>query len=101
VEIRQGWKTDVFNKLEASELKKKSKKPEYKGKVDEKVCFSIIYGPRRDTWDLVAPTADAAERWVSESSPSHFSSFLCVPSPYYAITYAVSPFSRLFSTHFT
>jgi len=69
VEIRQGWKTDIFNKLEASESKKKSKKPEYKGKVDEKSCFSIIYGPRRDTWDLVAPNPEAAERWASLIHP--------------------------------
>lgn len=46
VEIRQGWKTDTFNKIEVSETKKKSKKKDYKG-TDELQCFSIIYGPRR------------------------------------------------------
>ncbi|XP_035703073.1 1-phosphatidylinositol 4,5-bisphosphate phosphodiesterase delta-1 isoform X2 [Folsomia candida] len=63
VEIRQGWKTDTFNKIEASEAKKRSKKKDYRG-TDENRCFSIIYGTRRDTWDLIAPTSETAEKWV-------------------------------------
>lgn len=60
VEIRQGWKTDTFNKIEATIAKKKSRKKD----LDERSCFSIIYGQRRDTWDLVAPSSELAEKWV-------------------------------------
>lgn len=63
-EVRRGWQTDIFNKVEASEAKRKNKKQDYKSAVDEKACFSIIYGPRNDTWDLIAPNVDLAEKWV-------------------------------------
>lgn len=63
VEIRTGWKTDTFNKVEASENKKRSRRKDYRG-TEERNCFSIIYGDRRDTWDLVAPSAELAEKWV-------------------------------------
>lgn len=63
-EVRRGWQTDTFNKIEATEAKRRSKKADYKSNVQEKTCFSIIYGPRNDTWDLVAPNEEIAEKWV-------------------------------------
>ncbi|CAL8139538.1 unnamed protein product [Orchesella dallaii] len=63
-EIRRGWQTDTFNKVEQFELKRRAKKADGKSSVDEKACFSIIYGPRNDTWDLIAPTIETAEKWV-------------------------------------
>ena len=67
MDVRKGWKTDVFNAVGAREEKKRAKKPNYKPEVDEKACFSIIYGPRQETMDLVAPSEEIADKWVGNS----------------------------------
>ncbi|KAJ9575167.1 hypothetical protein L9F63_025880, partial [Diploptera punctata] len=64
VDIRKGWKTDTFNKIERTVNKKKSKSPGRKPIVDEAACFSVIYGRSKQSLDLVAPSAEVADLWV-------------------------------------
>ncbi|XP_071450500.1 1-phosphatidylinositol 4,5-bisphosphate phosphodiesterase delta-4-like [Hetaerina americana] len=75
IEVRRGWKTDTFNKIETKIEKykrrsqerdkildrKKSKKFEF---IDEAACFSIVYGVDRKSLDLAAGSKEIAEVWV-------------------------------------
>ena len=64
MDVRKGWKTDTFNKIERTVNKKKSKAPGRKSLVDEEACFSVIHGRSKQSLDLVAPSADVADLWV-------------------------------------
>ncbi|XP_046406042.1 1-phosphatidylinositol 4,5-bisphosphate phosphodiesterase delta-4-like isoform X2 [Ischnura elegans] len=75
IEVRKGWKTDTFNKIESKIEKyrrrseesdnalarKKSKKFSF---MDEGVCFSIVHGNDRKSLDLAAESKEIAEVWV-------------------------------------
>ncbi|XP_071545060.1 1-phosphatidylinositol 4,5-bisphosphate phosphodiesterase delta-4-like isoform X4 [Panulirus ornatus] len=66
-EIREGWKTDTFNKVSSHTDKMKDKTGGGEEPVlEENKCFSIIHGPGgRDVLDLVATTEDERDAWVS------------------------------------
>ena len=65
LEVRQGFKTDVFNKVEAKVGKKKQKHGnKFTEIIDENLSFSIIYGKRKETLDLVAPDQETCDKWV-------------------------------------
>ena len=65
LEVRQGFKTDVFNKVEAKVGKKKQKHGnKFTEIIDENLSFSIIYGKRKETLDLVAPDQETCNKWV-------------------------------------
>lgn len=66
VDVRIGWKSDTFNKINkkfskslGGKISKRS--PPFK---DEACCFSVIYGKMKKSLDLVAPSADVASMWV-------------------------------------
>ncbi len=70
-EVRKGWKTDIFNKIGAIQDKKAKSPTSDRPTVDEKACFSIIYNngkQKGQTLDLVAPTPEIADKWVSQAS---------------------------------
>jgi hypothetical protein len=64
VDVRKGWKTDTFNKIERTVNKKHQRSPGRKPAVDEARCFSIVHGRNKQTLDLVAPNAELADVWV-------------------------------------
>ncbi|PSN53110.1 1-phosphatidylinositol 4, partial [Blattella germanica] len=64
VDIRKGWKTDTFNKIERRINKRTNKSSGKKPLVEEATCFSIIHGRNKQSLDLVAPNADVADLWV-------------------------------------
>jgi hypothetical protein len=64
VDVRKGWKTDTFNKIERTVSKKQGRSPGRKPAVDEARCFSIVHGRNKQSLDLVAPTAELADVWV-------------------------------------
>ncbi|XP_021921017.1 1-phosphatidylinositol 4,5-bisphosphate phosphodiesterase eta-2-like isoform X2 [Zootermopsis nevadensis] len=64
VEVRKGWKTDTFNKIERTVRKKNMKSPDRKHVIDEAACFSVIHGRSKQSLDLVAPNAEVADLWV-------------------------------------
>lgn len=64
VEVREGWKTDTFNKIERTVSKKHKKSPGRKPTIDEAVCFSVVHGRNKQSLDLVAPNAEVADIWV-------------------------------------
>jgi len=66
--VRRGWKTDIFNKIEARQERNITKaRNNRRREVNEGCCFSIIYGERKDkTLDLVAPSQEIAEQWVKK-----------------------------------
>ena len=63
VDVRKGWKTDTFNKIERS-VSKDTRSPGQKRTIDEAVCFSVIHGRNKQSVDLVAPNVDVADLWV-------------------------------------
>lgn len=64
MEVRKGWKTDTFNKIERTVRKKNMKSPDRKHVIDEAACFSVIHGRSKQSLDLVAPNAEVADLWV-------------------------------------
>ncbi|XP_042209038.1 1-phosphatidylinositol 4,5-bisphosphate phosphodiesterase delta-4-like isoform X4 [Homarus americanus] len=66
-EVREGWKTDTFNKVSSHTEKMKDKTAGGEEPVlEESKCFSVIHGPGgRDVLDLVAATEDERDAWVS------------------------------------
>ncbi|GAB6028887.1 hypothetical protein CHUAL_004687 [Chamberlinius hualienensis] len=64
-DVRNGWKTDTFNRVGTKVQKQTQKKPKEKPLVDENCCFSIIYGDGHTSLDLVAPNDKIAESWVN------------------------------------
>ncbi|XP_069699232.1 1-phosphatidylinositol 4,5-bisphosphate phosphodiesterase delta-4-like isoform X2 [Periplaneta americana] len=64
VDVRKGWKTDIFNKIERTVQKKRTKASGRKAMIDEASCFSVIHGRSKQTLDLVAPNPEVADLWV-------------------------------------
>ncbi|GFG35396.1 hypothetical protein Cfor_10126 [Coptotermes formosanus] len=64
VDVRKGWKTDTFNKIERRVSKKRIGAPGQKPTLDESVCFSVVHGRSKHSLDLVAPNAEVANLWV-------------------------------------
>lgn len=64
-DVRKGWKTDTFNKVGTKVQKKTQKNPKKRALVDERCCFSVIYGDGHKSLDLVAPNEKTAETWVN------------------------------------
>jgi hypothetical protein len=64
VDVRKGWKTDTFNKIEQTVKKKSIKSPGRKYMIDEATCFSVVHGRSKQSLDLVAPNAEVADLWV-------------------------------------
>ncbi|GIY38476.1 1-phosphatidylinositol 4,5-bisphosphate phosphodiesterase delta-4 [Caerostris darwini] len=65
-EVRRGWNSDVFNKLEAK-FRRKLKAtlhPQMRSKLREENCFSLIIGPDHYVVDLIAPNVHARDAWV-------------------------------------
>ncbi|KAG8236623.1 hypothetical protein J437_LFUL016455 [Ladona fulva] len=75
VDVREGWKTDKFNRT-GSKIEKYRRQSEEStslkarnmlrklGPIEESVCFSIIYGDDRNSLDLAARDRNTAEMWV-------------------------------------
>jgi len=63
VDVRKGWKTDTFNKIERR-VSKNVRSPDQKSTLDESMCFSVVHGRSRQSLDLVAPNAELADLWV-------------------------------------
>ena len=65
-EVRKGWNTDVFNKLEAKFRRKLqvTLHPQLRAKLKEENCFSLIIGPAHSIVDLIAPNVHARDAWV-------------------------------------
>ena len=84
LDVRRGWKTDTFNrfgdKVVGEQRKHKLRRLRRMGSaeqggagqaedavkplVDEACCFSVVYGDRRSTLDLVANSPQVAALWV-------------------------------------
>ncbi|XP_066996511.2 1-phosphatidylinositol 4,5-bisphosphate phosphodiesterase delta-4 isoform X2 [Anabrus simplex] len=64
VDVRKGWKTDIFNKIERRVEKRRIKFPTRPPAVIEDCCFSVIYGMKKQSLDLVAPNPKMADMWV-------------------------------------
>lgn len=64
MDVRKGWKTDTFNKIERRVNKKRIKSPGRKPVIDEATCFSVVHGRSRQSLDLVAPNVEVADLWV-------------------------------------
>ncbi|CAG0904057.1 unnamed protein product, partial [Cyprideis torosa] len=60
-EVREGWRTDVFNKLERLSRVEGSKKE----RLSEGSCFSLIIGRDGHTLDLVAGNQKLRDTWVT------------------------------------
>ncbi|XP_055935815.1 1-phosphatidylinositol 4,5-bisphosphate phosphodiesterase zeta-1-like isoform X4 [Argiope bruennichi] len=65
-EVRKGWNSDVFNKLQAKFRRKlqKTLHPQLLSKLHEENCFSLIIGPAHYVVDLIAPNIHARDAWV-------------------------------------
>ncbi|GFT52510.1 1-phosphatidylinositol 4,5-bisphosphate phosphodiesterase delta-4 [Nephila pilipes] len=65
-EVRKGWNSDVFNKLEAKFRRKlqATLHPQLRSKLHEDNCFSLIIGPAHSVLDLIAPNVHARDAWV-------------------------------------
>lgn len=63
-EVRKGWKTDVFNRVEEKFRRRKKYLPFSSLNVSEDTCFSLIIAPKQETLDLVAQTANECDMWV-------------------------------------
>lgn len=65
-EVRKGWNSDVFNKLEAKFRRKlqATLHPQLRSKLNEDNCFSLIIGPAHSVLDLIAPNVHARDAWV-------------------------------------
>ncbi|XP_035222193.1 1-phosphatidylinositol 4,5-bisphosphate phosphodiesterase eta-2-like isoform X2 [Stegodyphus dumicola] len=65
-EVRKGWNTDVFNKLEAKFRRKlqKTLHPQLLSMLKEENCFSLIIGPAHSVVDLIAPNVNTRDAWV-------------------------------------
>ena len=61
LEIREGWRTDVFNKLEANCRRRGPKKE----RLAESACLSLIIGRDGATLDLVAGNQAVRDLWVT------------------------------------
>jgi inactive phospholipase C-like protein 2 len=64
VDVRKGWKTDTFNKIERRVSGKGIGSPGRKPTLDEALCFSVVHGQNKQSLDLVAPNAEVADLWV-------------------------------------
>lgn len=67
-EVREGWKTDTFNKVSSHTEKTKDKSGASGDEpwLEENKCFSVIHGPGgREVLDLVAATEEERDTWVS------------------------------------
>ncbi|KAL3194909.1 hypothetical protein MRX96_045821 [Rhipicephalus microplus] len=64
-EVRQGWKTDVFNGVERKYQRgARSRYLPFSVDMREDRCFSLILSPKHETLDLVARTPNECELWV-------------------------------------
>jgi len=61
-EVRTGWKSDTFNKIE-SKVKRKAVLKKLPA-VDEEKCFSLVFENNTKTIDLVAPNKQTRDLWV-------------------------------------
>lgn len=59
-DVRRGWRTDSFNKF-AAQIRRK---PRSSPNLQEENCLSIIYGPRKNSLDLVCPDPKVCDVWV-------------------------------------
>ncbi|XP_066957865.1 1-phosphatidylinositol 4,5-bisphosphate phosphodiesterase delta-4-like isoform X5 [Macrobrachium rosenbergii] len=66
-EVREGWKTDTFNKVSTHSEKIKEKGAATdEPLLEENKCFSVIHGPGgRETLDLVASSEEERDAWVT------------------------------------
>lgn len=64
-DVRKGWKTDTFNKLGTRVQKQTVRHPEKRPLVEERCCFSIIYGHPQKTLDLVTANETLRDSWVN------------------------------------
>ncbi|XP_068245715.1 1-phosphatidylinositol 4,5-bisphosphate phosphodiesterase delta-4-like isoform X3 [Palaemon carinicauda] len=66
-EVREGWKTDIFNKVSSHSDKIKEKGAATdEPLLEENKCFSVIHGPGgRETLDLVASSEEERDAWVT------------------------------------
>lgn len=65
-EVRDGWKTDTFNKLSDHVEKTKKTGEGLEVPVDENRCFSIIHGNSgHETLDLMAETEQERNTWTA------------------------------------
>jgi len=63
-EVRDGWKTDTFNKI--SDHVEKVAAASGESALEENKCFSIIHGSNgRETLDLVAESVDERDAWIT------------------------------------
>uniref|UniRef100_A0A6A7FWA2 Phosphoinositide phospholipase C n=1 Tax=Hirondellea gigas TaxID=1518452 RepID=A0A6A7FWA2_9CRUS len=65
-EVREGWKTDIFNKLSDHVEKAKKAGDGVDPALDEARCFSIIHGNNgHETLDLMAETENERDVWTA------------------------------------
>ncbi|RXG70311.1 1-phosphatidylinositol 4,5-bisphosphate phosphodiesterase delta-4 [Armadillidium vulgare] len=66
VEIREGWKTDTFNKVSeySEKMKEKGSPVSSDPPLEESLCFSIIHGNGREVLDLMANSTEQRDLWV-------------------------------------
>lgn len=67
-EVREGWKTDTFNKVSShsEKIKEKGGAATDEPLLEENKCFSIIHGPGgREALDLVASSEEERDAWVT------------------------------------
>ncbi|KAK4328303.1 hypothetical protein Pmani_001287 [Petrolisthes manimaculis] len=66
-EVREGWRTDTFNKVSSHSEKLKEKAPAGEEPLlEENRCFSVIHGAGgREVLDLVASSEEERDAWVS------------------------------------
>ncbi len=61
-EVRIGWKTDNFNKIESRIRRSLHIKKSLNFSQDN--CFSLVFENRTETIDLVAPSNKTRDLWV-------------------------------------
>ncbi|RWS13143.1 1-phosphatidylinositol 4:5-bisphosphate phosphodiesterase delta-4-like isoform X2 [Dinothrombium tinctorium] len=60
-EVRKGWKTDIFNKIDSK--RKKSRKLKQMAHLVEDNSFSLVFENRK-TVDLIAPNREICNLWI-------------------------------------
>lgn len=61
-DVRYGWQTDTFSRIA------RNKDLQTSARLKEDRCFSIIYGPQRQTINLQAKDSNIAQSWVANIS---------------------------------
>jgi hypothetical protein len=61
-EVRIGWKTDNFNKIESRIRRRLRLKKSLN--ISQDSCFSLVFENRIETIDLVAPNNKIRDLWV-------------------------------------